>query len=262
VTYACAIAPLDQSTTSLGWSPGLYRYLACPAFGPCGWQDNSLQFLADPGTPVVAPFPLTVVSSSPFVVRGTVDLPFLGGTPSDIRIYDIAPAAGAGARLDKGGLLGRVAPGKRGVKWVLWGPDVFHVVGPQPFIESLFTGLGLSIVGAGPQDASGFERTPPFGGHLLARVAGPAGSACAAPSSVHGLDGYLGYLGSAADYVAPDSSVYARYGTSSQTDATPPVPSHENVSPAAAGVAAGGGLLLIGGLALGLWWLVKSGRGR
>jgi len=260
MTYACAIAPLDQSTTSIGWQPGLYQRDPC-GLSDCAWQDNSVQFLADPGTPMVAPFPVEVVSTRPFVLRATVVLPFLGD-PYDFLIRGADPAVAAGARLEKGALLGRVAARERGVTWALYGSDpVFHRVGTQPFIMSLFTGLGLEVVGSGDRDMPGFRRTPRFGGQLLARSAGPAGAACALPSAVHGLASLERYfdLASAAPtgFVDPDTSVYARYGTSSQTDTSPPRP-HQNVSPAAAG--AGAGLLLAVAAALGAWWYARSDR--
>lgn len=269
LAYRCAIAPLDQSVTGLGWNPGFYRRTSC-GLTDCNWWDETLQFLADPGSPVVAPVPVRVLSANPFVIMPQI--PWTDtygriahwGDPSSldrirgIRIRGMTPAVSAGTVLDKGGLLGRVAPRERGVKWSLW-DDRPTITDPRGHDDSgiltFFHDLGLEVDGSRDQYVAGFERTPPFGGHLLARR---SGTADCSSSSVHGLDGYLGYLGSAADYVAPDSSVYSRYGTSSQTDATAPMPSHENISPRAAG----GGLLALGGLALGLWWLVKGPGGR
>ena len=251
MTFLCAIAPLDQSSTSLGWHPGDYYRTACPAFGDCGWSDKSLQFLGDPGTPMVAPFPVEVVSLRPFVVRGTVELPFLGSTPYDFRIYDAAPAVAAGARLDTGALLGRVAPGARGVKWSLWGPDpVFHRVEQQPFISALFAGLGLDIVGTAYPPVSGLRLTPGFGGRMLART---GGSADCPAGGVRGLEALFA-LGSVAPagYVEPSSSVYDRFGASRQTNTAPPPP--DVPAPASGG---GGGLWALGVAAFvgGVAWI-------
>jgi len=260
VTYPCAIAPLDQSTTGLGWLPGNYTRLACGLTG-CGWQENSLQFLADPGTPVVAPMPVRVVGLSPFKVRPSVEVSSSWsstvsalGTNSDVTIRGIVPAAGlvVGSNLDKGGLLGRVAARERGVRWSL---DFLPIL-------DFFRELGLEPVGAAyPPPPSGLLRTAQFGGKLLARSAGPAGAGCVPAGALHGLSKAMAFygLGSAAPagFVDPQQSVYGRYGPSSQTDTSVPAP-HENVSPAQAGAAAGGGLF-VAAAAVGLvWWLAKG----
>lgn len=260
MTYLCAIAPLDQSTTSLGWGSGMYRRELCPASGLCGWVDHSQQFLADPGTPVVAPMPMTVVGLSPLKLRPNVEVsPSWSrtvsslSTNSDLKVTGITPAPGlaVGTQLDRGGLVGRVASGQRGVKFEF---DLLSVL-------DFFRELGLEPVGAAYPSPypRGFAVTPVFGGRLLARAAGPAGSSCVSAPGLHGLgkSAALSYLGSAATppgYVDPPSSVYGRYGTSSQTDTSVPNP-HQNVSPAQAAGAAGGGLLVLAALGLGAWWL-------
>ncbi len=270
LAYRCAISPLDQSRTGIGWLPGFYSRTTCGLADTCNWWDETLQFLADPGSPVVAPVPVRVLSANPLIVLPTIPWtdtfgrtshwgdPSSGDMIKGIRIRGVTPAVASGATLQKGDLLGRIAPRERGTKWSLWDPTATPLA-PRGQdtggIVAFFNDLGLFIVGNGPQDVTGFDRAPTFGGHLLARTGGVAD--CTASSSVHGLDGYLGYLGTGADYVPPDSSVYSRYGTSSQTDTAPPTPSHENLSPAVAGAAAGGGLLLLGGLGLGLWWLSR-----
>lgn len=275
LAYRCAIAPLDQSTTRLGWQPGFYQRNPC-GISDCRWWDQTLQFLADPGTPIVAPVPVTVLSTSPFLVRPTI--PWTDtfgrvshwGDPSSLdvvkslRIRGIVPAVAAGAQVEKGALLGRVSARERGIKMSLWDPAP-TLLAPHGSdasgIVALFHDLGLDVVDAGPQDVARFDRTPMFGGHLLARAGGPAD--CTVGGAVHGLLGggalerYFSSVGLAtgiapSGYVEPDGSVYARYGTSKQTDTRPPVPSHENVSPAAAGAGAGPGLLILG--ALGAWW--------
>lgn len=261
--YACAIAPLDQSTTSLGWSPGHYTRDACAT--DCDWDDYSLQFLADPGTPVVAPFPVLVVSTSPFVIRLGIPFPPGAAQQGDIRITGVTPVVPAGASLDKGSLLGRIAAGQRGTKWTLWAPS--QVFGgdavQQPFIEALFGALGLDIVGAADPGQSGFTRTPLFGGHLLARANGPAATGC---TTMQGLGRFERYFDSGglsgvapAGYVEPSSGAYSRYGASSQTDTTPPNPLHENALVTPMQAAAGGGVaLVLVAAALGVWWYSRS----
>lgn len=267
--FPCAIAPLDQSTTSLGWSPGAYLRDPC-GLPPCGWNDHALQFFADPGTPVVAPFPVRVISTSPFIVRGIVDLPFLDA-PADIHITGIAPAVAAGASVDLGGLLGRVARGQRGVGWELWGTNALGIADSQPFIDALFRGLGLEIVGAATPDPppAGFRLTPRYGGKLLARVGGPA--ACTA-GAMHGIPvvtyarlealflngGYGGGLASVPPgFVEPSSAPYARFGQSKQTDTSRPAPR----APSNLSVERAGGLFAFGtviGAVLGAaWWATR-----
>jgi len=208
----------------------------------------------------VAPFPVTVVSTSPLILRPTVDLGFPFGRTYDIKVLDLTPAAAPGTALDKGGLIGRIAPTKRRTRWVLWGTDpVFGRGGEQEGIDAMFGRLGLEPVGIAPPSPfpSGFSRVPGFGGRLLARSTGPAGAGCAPAGAIHGL-GFAG-LGSAAPagYVDPQQSVYARYGASSQTDTSVPRPEHQNVSSARA--AAGGGALLAAAAAAGLvWWASKG----
>ncbi len=254
MTFTCAIAPLDQATTGLGWLPGNYTRLACGLSG-CGWQDRSLQFLADPGTPVLAPMPVRIVGLSPLKIRPAVEVSSSWSrtvsslsTNSDVTIRGITPAPGlvVGTQLDKGGLLGRVAAGERGVRWSM---DFLAIL-------DFFRELGLEPVGAGyPPPPSGLIRTAMFGGKLLARSTGPAGGSCVPAGALHGYLSFYG-LGSAAPagYVDPQSSVYARYGVSTQTDTTVPEP-HENVSPAAAGAGVGAGLLVLG--LFGAWWLSR-----
>lgn len=263
LAYRCAIAPLDQSTTTIGWHPGFYRRSRC-GVTDCNWWDSALQFLADPGTPVVAPVPLTVLSTSPLVVMPTI--PWTDtygrishwGDPSSldrlqgVRIRGVVPAVARGAVLDKGALLGRIASQERGTKWSVWqgGRDVDGIV-------SLFHDLGLEVVGEEVPNLAGFDRTPGFGGRLLARARGPAD--CSAPLQGLGrLEVYFAALGTGIappGFVEPDGSVYGRYGRSAQSDTTPPNPSHENVSPAAAGVGIGGVLAILG--ALGAWWYAR-----
>ncbi len=259
MTYACAIAPLDQSTTSLGWSPGSYvRYpcslLTATSAGGCSWHDESLQFLANPGSPVVAPFPLVVTSLNPLTVRPAIELPRVFADAT-ISINGITPAAVRGP-LEKGGLLGRVAPGQRGVKWTL---------STGPFIVPMLASLGLDIVGATRPAARGFRLTPVFGGRLLARAGGPAD--CTNPlSSLRGLRGLRGPrsmgarlldLGSAAPtgYVEPPSGVYGRYGVSGQTDVSIPEPTNQNLARRAS--AAGGGLLALVSASVLAWLAMR-----
>ena len=253
MTYACAIPPLDQSATSLGWSPGFYRRNPCGVLDTCSWNDDSLQFLANPGTPVVAPFPVRVVSTSPFVLRPNFTLDWgYHDVATDIRITGVTPAVSAGAVLDKGALLGRIARDQRGTKWMLWGVNALGRAASQQFIVPLFRSVGLEIVGAHPQEQTGFDRTPNFGGRLLARAGGPAD--CSG-STLRGLGAYLGSAPSG--YVETSSSVYDRYGTSGQSDTSVPPPRHENV---ARQVAEGGaGLLGVAALAaLGWWWMQRG----
>jgi hypothetical protein len=271
LAYRCAIAPLDQSTTSLGWLSGFYRRDPC-GLADCNWWDSTMQFLADPGTPMVAPFPMTVISTTPFLLR--VDLPWTDtygrmsqwGTPGPgqikpIRIRGATPAVRAGQQLAKGDLLGRVAAGERGVKWGLW-DNTFTPLNPVgrdvDGIEALFRDVGLYVVGSHAQDMPGFARTPSFGGHLLARSGGTADCPpdAAASSGVHGLgrlEAYFGDLGTGiapAGYVEPSSGPYARFGPSAQADASAPRPRHENVVAESAGI----GLALAVAAALGAWW--------
>lgn len=249
MTYACAIAPLDQSATGIGFWPGSYTRSPCPMFGDCYRTDESLQFLADPGTPVVAPFPVTVVSVRPFVLHPTVELPYLGPA-FDFRVYGIATAVTAGARVEKGELLGRVAPSGRGVAWTLWGTDTFGSVGPQPFVKPVFQGLGLDLVGGAYPDVPGYRRVPMFGGRMLART---GSSADCSAGGVRGLERLLDGFGSVAPagYVEPSSSVYDRFGPSRQTNTAPVVDAPASGSGWLFGL---GVVTVVGGLA----WLLRG----
>ncbi len=246
MTTPCAIPPLDQSTTSLGWYPGQYARSPCPALDVCGWSDNALQFLANPGTPVIVPFPVTVVSTSPLVLRPNFPLSaFWRGLPSDIRVDGITPAVSVGPA-DKGALLGRIAPGSRGTKWSLWDGRA-----QAQFVLQLFREVGLEPVGGTRPTQAGFALVPVFGGRLLARQGGPADC----PSGpLHGVLGAYGLGSAPTGYVETPSSVYSRYGTSAQSDTSTPTPSHENV-PLEVAAASGGGLALAAA-AVGLfyWW--------
>lgn len=244
MTYACAIPPLDQSSTGLGWWPGLYRYVT-PHVDGSVLIDYSLQFLADPGTPVVAPFPVRIVR--PGVVRPTVELPYLGGVVLDIVVTDLAGMPAPGSSLQKGDLLGRIAPRSRGTKWVLWDAS-----GQRSGIEALFGNLGLSLVGGTRPELPAYASTPNFGGHMYIRTGTPAD--CSSTTGMHGLKG-LGALGAPTGYADTPPSVYGRYGPSGQHDTSIPSP-HEN-RPTVRQAAGGGGLLL--GLGLGLWWWLRNG---
>lgn len=256
MTFACAIPPLDQSTTSMGWYPGLFVYSSCPAFGPCGFSEPGLQFLADPGSPVVAPFPVTIVQTTPvFVVRPAAD--GIAYNSLDIRITDVAPAAPVGATLQKGDLLGRIAPGKRGTKWILWGRGTDGTVGQQPGVQTMFGRLGLEVVGSTRPNLPQYTTISSFGGRMLAQTSSPADCAAGAMHGFGALKGLASYLGSApTGYVETPSSVYSRYGTSSQTDRSVPNP-HQNVSPTPSQVGGAGVVLLA--LGLGVAWALRNG---
>lgn len=247
MTYACAIAPLDQTTTSLGWSPGTYARASC-VVPPCGWTDDALQFLADPGTPVVAPFPLAVTSTRPFLADMSIPLPAVIPAGAQLRIDGLEPVGFARlAQVAKGDLLGRVARGARGVK--------LSVVGPSRVIPGsivpLFRELGLDVVGATVPTNPQFRLTPRFGGHLLARSGGPAD--CAGP--IRGFRGLGTGLTVPAGYVTPSASPYARFGPSAQSDVSVPEPQPGNMAISSQLAEASGlGALMLLGLAGVAWW--------
>lgn len=261
---SCSIPPLDQSTTSVGWRPGLFVYSSCPATGPCGYQEPGLQFLADPGTPVIAPFQMTVVQTSPmYLLRAEPNVPIPMEGRADlgellIRLTDVTPAAHVGAVLQKGDLLGRIASGARGTKWILWGRGRDGINGQQSGIETMFDRLGLEIVGSTRPNLPQYTTISSFGGRMYAQTGSPAD--CAS-GGMHGLGrGLSAYLGSApTGYAETPSSVYSRYGTSTQTDRSVPNPTHENALVHVTAAQAGGAGVVLLALGLGVAWALRNG---
>jgi len=236
VTYPCAIAPLDQAATQLGWHQGSFVRDPCMPFsGSCTSRSEGLQFLADPGTPVIAPFDARLTRTERVLV---LELPFavpraFGDPPVRVQVTGILPEAGNGL-IAKGALLGRVARAERPAA-------VFTLIGAS--MEALFADLGLDIVGGERRPTAGYRLTPSQGGRLLVRASGPANCAVAA---MHGF-GDLGSAVAPAGYVEPDAGAYSRFGVSRL--------SHANVSPPGAGGSSGGlwglfGWIAVGGVAL------------
>lgn len=206
--FPCAISPLDQSSTSLGWHQGTFARRPCPLLASCTSRQEGLQFLADPGTPVVAPFDARVVREGMgviLVVQFPVP-PAIAIPPIHVRVTGILAEAPNGP-IEKGALIGRVARASRPAA-------TFTLVGGS--MEALFADLGLDVVGGERRSAAGYALTPVQGGRLLARARGPAD--CTS-SAMHGLEGFgLGSDVAPAGYVEPDASVYGRFGRSAQTN--------------------------------------------
>jgi hypothetical protein len=215
VPFLCAIAPLDQAATQLGWHQGSFTRRPCPLISSCVTRQEGLQFLADAGTPVVAPFDARVVrEGAGLLLVVQFDVPrAIAIPPVHVRITGIAPEVGNGP-VQKGALLGRVARGARPAA-------TFELVGGS--MEALFADLGLDVVGGERRPMTGFALTPSQGGRLLARASGPANCGSA---GLHGLFEPRG-LGSVAPsgYVEPDGSVYGRFGTSRLSNTNVSVPS-------------------------------------
>lgn len=239
MTYPfCAIAPLDQSSTSLGWGVGTFARSPCTVFSACTSRSEGLQFLADAGTPVVAPFPARVTRERGGLVL-TLNFPVPAGIsapPARVRVTGINVVAPDGP-VELGGLLGRVAPGSRPAA-------TFGLIGGGD-IAVLFSDMGLDVVGSERPELSGYRLTPTRGGQLLARSGGPADCARG-----HGLSGYL--LGSAAPpgYVTPDSSVYGRFGPSHL--------SNRNVSPPGSSSSGIGGVIVLLAASGVAWWVLRK----
>lgn len=240
--YACAIAPLDQSSTQLGWHQGTFARRPCPLLASCTSRQEGLQFLADPGTPVVAPFDARLSSGGVLTVQ--FDVPrAIALPPIRVRVSGITVQAPNGP-IQKGALLGRVAPGTR--------PSAtFTLEGGS--MEALFSELGLDVVGGERRSVPGYALTPAQGGRLLVRASGPAN--CPA-GGLRGLGYALGSNVAPAGYIEPDSGAYGRFGPSrlSNTNVGPPDAGAPSESSSGGG---GWGLLAwlgIGGVVL---WAAK-----
>jgi hypothetical protein len=209
MSFACAIAPLDQSATQLGWSVGTFARSPCPVFGVCTTRQEGLQFLADAGTPVIAPFPGRWAAGEltlGFEVPRAIALP-----PARVRINGLSNVRAAGY-VERGDLLGRVGARPR--------PSVnFELVGGN--IIALFRDLGLDVVGAERPSLRGYGLTPMLGGRLLARTGGPADCA---RSGLAGLERAFLATAVPSGYVEPDQGAYSRFGPSRLTNQNVSVP--------------------------------------
>ncbi len=213
MTFPCAIAPLDQAATQLGWHQGTFTLAPCPVMRSCMQRQEGLQFLADPGTPVVAPFDARVTrEGAGLLLTVQFPMPAVFAQPIRVRVSGILPGIANGP-VEKGALLGRVAPGSR--------PSAtFSLLGGS--MTAFFAELGLDVVGGERVRTPGYSLTPFQGGRLLVRASGPAN--CPA-SGLHGLGYALGSDVAPAGYIEPDPGVYSRFGPSRLTNTNLTVPS-------------------------------------
>lgn len=270
----CAVPPLDQAATRIGRGYGLgYNRDRSRRDQLHGGMD----FVADPGTPVLAPVPGTVVlvshDSGPGRVRGmggygnavVLEHHFnVPGLPNPFwtsynHLRDVPPVR-VGDSVNTGTLLGVVGNTTNG-QFRGMGAHLHHELRIRPFPGSydrdtrdpaiLYQALGIDYVGARRE----VERM--VGGQLLVRTGGESDCRAGQIPTFAGLD-FLGAV--PAGYVDPAQlrSKYTTYGVSRSNQNV------ENVLPPdyAAMIAAntnvgrssssGGGLFVVGGIGLGL----------
>lgn len=264
----CALPPVDQAASQLGWGHGTFLG---PGVSPV-WH-NGLDFMADTGSPVIVPWAGTVVDVGyePFGGSATLGMrrDALGhyvtishGT-IDPRNYPVftryanlrdAPRLTVGQNVSQGDLIGYVgtsglAPENRDRPRMFFqtftrrdAPGV-RTPGADP-LERFFTPLGVARDGAatpGPV-VTPFDHTPTWGGRLLQND-----SCATSTAGLRGLD------------PRRQQSKYARYGHTQLTSSRPYLPA--DYAETGSGAAAGGaGALLIGG-AIGLAWWIFGRRG-
>lgn len=256
----CALPPVDQSSSQLGWGPGVFS----PERGP-SLTHRGIDFMADAGAPVVVPYAGVVVA------KGTQEYGTALRAGADALGHYVVIAHGAivpgsrpvvtryahlrspsplavGARVNPGDLIGYVGssgrgPGSRPLLFfqVLWdgGAGSRYDLGvPVNPINDFFAPLGVRHEGGqapGPP-VTPYETTPPWGGQLL-------------------QDSTCGTLASVAD-PRRQRPVYARYGNTqlSSRAVYSPALYDAGVSPDASGGALVFGLAALAG---GVWWLVS-----
>lgn len=267
----CALPPVDQSSSQLGWGHGVFhirtepgRPRQAPVF------HSGIDFMADAGSPVVAPWPGTVIATG---MQPYGDTPVLGADalghyvvishgvievgrgPLVTRYAHLrsASALRVGDRVAQGDLIGYVgssgrAPERRErpllffqvlrdipTNWTL-GMGV-----PVDEMADFFIPLGVTHEGGqrpGPTVAP-YAQVPVWGGQLVQQSSCEGG----------GVRG-LGSLDPRAQRAR-----YSRFGSTQLSDSTPYAPARYAVAPSES---TGGALFLGLGLALGAWWLVRS----
>lgn len=295
----CAIPPVDQSASQLGWHDGVFlprreeagvvRVRGTPPLAPI--FHSGLDFMADEGSPVVVPWPGTVIAKGyqrsawrptddglgHYVVisHGVLGPRVNFGEPVATMYSQLrdASALNVGDRVEQGALIGYV--GRSGLApWRASRPLLyFQALGTtrfgRPMVGSdwertegirldvhrdFLQPLGLEREGAqspGPR-IEPWEQTPSWGGRLVQRTeCGPALRGLMALS--RGLRG----LGT----VNPQSirGSYTRYGSTQLSVSTPYAPAVR--TEAAAPASGSSGALVLGlGLAAGVWWWMRRGR--
>lgn len=281
----CAIPPVDQAASQLGWHPGVFlprredagvRVRGAPP--PRAVFHRGLDFMADEGSPVVAPWPGTIVAKGyqrrgfmpsddglgHYVVinHGALGPRIASGEPVATMYSQLREASprNVGDTVAQGDLLGYV--GRSGL--LEWRADrpllYFQALRTTRFGEPVtdweqtagnhfdvqrdfFRPLGLETEGVqDPGTPFGpWEQVPPWGGRLVQR------SACAA--GVAGLAG----LGAVNPQTIRDR--YTRYGSTQLTRTTPYMPAIRTEAAASSGT--GGGLILGLAVVAGAWWLLR-----
>ena len=264
----CAIPPVDQAVAQLGWGKGLF-------LGPRGGSippldHNGQDFLADAGSPVVVPWPGTVVDKgyyafggSPGIARdalgyyvtiahGVVEV---GQFPIWTRYATLREASPleVGQRVSQGDLLGYVgtsglAPENRGRPRLFFQVFTHEPTSPNARstdpIERFFNPLGVIRDGTetpGPE-FSPYEQTPSWGGRLVLQ------DSCATAARGIGLRGLDPRM---------QQPTYQRYGRTSLSSRAPYAPAVYAVGVNGSG---GSGLVVILGIGFGAWWFMRPGK--
>lgn len=264
----CALPPVDQSSSQLGWGHGVFhirtepgRPRQAPVF------HSGIDFMADAGSPVVAPWPGTVIATG---MQPYGDTPVLGADalghyvvishgvievgrgPLVTRYAHLrsASALRVGDRVAQGDLIGYVgssgrAPERRErpllffqvlrdipTNWAL-GMGV-----PVDEMADFFIPLGVTHEGGqrpGPTVAP-YAQVPVWGGRLVQQSSCEGG----------------GVRGLGAIDPRAQRARYSRFGSTQLSDSTPYAPARYS---AASSESSGGALILGLGLVLGVWLL-------
>lgn len=261
----CALPPVDQAASQLGWGHGVFypstvpgRPRTAPVF------HSGIDFMADVGAPVVVPYAgvVAAIGNQPYggtLLRGVDALghyvvinhgSVVVGQPSVVTRYAHLRAPSTlrvGDRVATGDLIGFVGTSGRAPEnqdrsltffqalrnWREERPDGGV---PTDAMRDFFVPLGVRHEGAqdpGPR-TSGFEQTPVWGGQLV-------------------QDTSCGSLSTSID-PRRQQPVYSRYGRTQLSSRAPYPPARY----AASSSESSGGMLFAGiGLAFGAWLLFR-----
>jgi murein DD-endopeptidase MepM/ murein hydrolase activator NlpD len=262
----CALPPVDQTVAQLGWGEGIF--LGPRGAGVRPVTHSGVDFMADAGSPVVAPWPGTVVA------KGREDFGGSMGFARDAIGHYVVIAHGVvearqnpvwtryghlrgesplevGARVEQGALVGYVgssglAPENRGRPRLFFQAFTNESLATRPRslgsdpIDRFFRPLGVTREGGETpgMPITPYDHVPSWGGRLV------QADACAATVAGIGLRG-----------LDPRriQSKYDRFGRTQLSSTARYAPAVYDV-PASGG---GGGLVLALALGAGAWWFSR-----
>lgn len=266
----CALPPVDQAASQLGWGDG--TFLGPRGSGVRPVTHSGIDFMADVGSPVVAPWAGTVVA------KGREDFGGTAGFSRDALGYYVVVAHGVvearqnpvwtryghlraesalaiGARVNQGDLLGYVgtsglAPENRGRPRLFFQTFTYESGATNPRspgtdpLDRFFRPLGVQHEGGetpGPS-ITPYDQVPPWGGRLVQQ------DACESSTGTAGFG-----------FIDPrrKQTIYSRFGHTQLTGSRAPYAPAVYSSSTSGGGSSGVVLAVTGAVAAGAWWLSR-----